>query len=69
MSTNQKAAVTSPRRFALHHLTSLALLILGLGLFAFIGIADEVLEGDTMRLDRWIFQRLVAGQLDRTYIP
>ena len=61
MSTNQKAAVTSPRRFALHHLTSLALLILGLGLFAFIGIADEVLEGDTMRLDRWLLLALRAS--------
>ena len=52
MSTNQRAAVSSPGRFALHHFTSLALLILGLGLFAFIGIADEVLEGDTMRFDQ-----------------
>ena len=60
MSTNQKSAVTSPRRFALHHLTSLALLILGLGLFAFIGIANEVLEGDTMRLDRYLLLALRA---------
>jgi len=58
MSTKQTAAVTSPRRFALHHWTSLALLILGLGLFAFIGIADEVLEGDTLRLDRWLLLAL-----------
>jgi undecaprenyl-diphosphatase len=54
MSIKRIAAVTSPRRFALHHLTSLALIILGLGLFAFIGIADEVLEGDTLRFDRWL---------------
>jgi undecaprenyl-diphosphatase len=61
MSANQKAAVTSPRRFAQHHWTSLALVILALGLFAFIGIADEVLEGDTMRFDRWLLLALRAS--------
>jgi undecaprenyl-diphosphatase len=47
--------------FARHHWTSLALLILGLGLFAFVGIADEVLEGDTMRFDRWLLLALRAS--------
>jgi undecaprenyl-diphosphatase len=61
MSVKQNAAVTSPRRFALHHLTSLALIILGLGLCAFIGIADEVLEGDTLRFDRWLLLALRAS--------
>jgi undecaprenyl-diphosphatase len=60
MSTNQTVVVASPGRFALHHLTSLALVILGLGLFAFIGIADEVLEGDTLRFDRWLLLALRA---------
>jgi undecaprenyl-diphosphatase len=61
MSTEKKTAVTSPGRFALHHWTSLALLILGLGVLAFIGIADEVVEGDTMRLDRWLLLALRAS--------
>lgn len=61
MSTKQTAAVTSPMLFARHHWTSLALLILGLGLFAFVGIADEVLEGDTMRFDRWLLLALRAS--------
>jgi undecaprenyl-diphosphatase len=60
MSTDRRIAVASPVRFARHHLTSLALVILGLGLFAFIGIADEVLEGDTLRLDRWLLLALRA---------
>jgi undecaprenyl-diphosphatase len=63
MSINRKSAVTSPRRFALQHWTSLALLILGLGLFAFIGIADEVLEGDTMRFDRYLLMALRASDV------
>ena len=46
--------------FARHHWTSLALLILGAGLFAFMGIAEEVLEGDTMRFDRWLLLALRA---------
>jgi undecaprenyl-diphosphatase len=54
MPVNNKVATTYPGRFALHHLTSLALLILGLGLFAFIGIAGVVLEGETMRFDQWL---------------
>ncbi|MGB5474663.1 MAG: phosphatase PAP2 family protein [Gammaproteobacteria bacterium] len=54
MSAKQKTASVSPRLFARHHFASLALLIFGFGLFAFIGIADEMLEGDTARLDRWL---------------
>jgi undecaprenyl-diphosphatase len=46
--------------FARHHWTSLALVILGLGVFAFIGIAEEVLEGDTLRFDRWLLLALRA---------
>ena len=61
MPVRQNAAVTSPRRFARHHLTSLALIILGLGLCAFIGIADEVLEGDTLRFDHWLLLALRAS--------
>ncbi len=56
--TDEKTAAVSPGLFARHHFVSLALLILGFGLFAFIGIADEVLEGDTLRLDRWLLLAL-----------
>jgi len=61
MPVRQTADATSPRRFARHHLASLALIILGLGLCAFIGIADEVLEGDTLRFDRWLLLALRAS--------
>jgi len=60
MSADQRIAANSTGQFALHHFASLALLILGLGLFAFIGVADEVLEGDTMRFDRWLLLALRA---------
>lgn len=45
-------------RFARHHFLSLALLILGLGVWAFVGIAEEMLEGDTLRLDSWLLLAL-----------
>jgi len=60
MSARQITAVTSSVRFARHHWTSLALLIFGFGVFAFIGIADEMLEGDTLRFDRWLLLALRA---------
>jgi undecaprenyl-diphosphatase len=60
MPASPNAADRSPARFAVHHWTSLALIILGAGTFAFIGIADEVLEGDTARLDRWLLLALRA---------
>jgi undecaprenyl-diphosphatase len=44
--------------FALHHLTSLALVLLGLGLLAFVVISGEMLEGHTMRFDRWLLMAL-----------
>jgi undecaprenyl-diphosphatase len=49
-----------PGTFARHHFASLALLILGFGVFVFIGIADEMREGDTLRLDRWLLLVLRA---------
>ena len=61
MSAKQKTASVSPRLFARHHFASLALLIFGFGLFAFIGVADEMLEGDTVRLDRWLLLALRAS--------
>ena len=61
MPANHRVSAISAGRFALHHFASLALLILGVGVFAFIGIADEVLEGDTMRLDRWLLLALRAS--------
>lgn len=62
ISAVSRQAVTSPGQFARHHWTSLALLVLGFGLFAFIGIADEVLDGDSMRFDEWLLLALrVSG--------
>ena len=62
ISAVSRQAVTSPWQFARHHWTSLALLVLGFGLFAFIGIADEVLDGDSMRFDEWLLLALrVSG--------
>jgi undecaprenyl-diphosphatase len=54
MPDKHSEAATTPRQFALHHLTSLALFMLGLGLLGFIGITGEMQEGDTMRFDRWL---------------
>jgi undecaprenyl-diphosphatase len=56
----RKTVVRSARRFALHHWTPLALLVLGLGVFAFVVIAGEVMEGDTLRLDRSVLLALRA---------
>jgi undecaprenyl-diphosphatase len=58
VSDNQIIATMSTKQFAQHHWVSLALTILGFGLFAFIGIADEVLEGDTMPFDQWLLLAL-----------
>jgi len=60
MFTKHVISASAPETFAQHHFASLALLILGFGLFAFIGIADEMLEGDTQRLDRWVLLALRA---------
>jgi len=58
MFTKRGISANAPGTFARHHFASLALLIFGFGLFAFIGIADEMLEGDTLRLDRWVLLAL-----------
>jgi undecaprenyl-diphosphatase len=60
MSVTHRPAARSAGQFALHHWTPLALLVLGLGLFVFIVIAGEVLEGDTLRLDRTLLLALRA---------
>lgn len=60
MTTANRMQATAPVEFARHHFASLALLILGVGVFAFLGIADEVLEGDTLRFDRWLLLALRA---------
>jgi undecaprenyl-diphosphatase len=49
---------TSPGRFVSHHRTSLVLSIFGFGVFVFLGIAEEMLEGDTMRFDQWLLMAL-----------
>lgn len=70
MTTSQTAPVASPVRFARHHWTSLALLILGLGLFAFFSIADDVLGGDTVHFDRWLLLALrIPGNPDEPLGP
>ena len=61
MFDNMRASANHPGVFARHHFVSLALLILGFGVFAFIGIADEMREGDTLRLDRWLLLVLRAS--------
>ena len=58
MSIKRGLSPFSAGTFARHHFASLALLIPGVGLFAFIGISDEMLEGDTLRLDRWLLLAL-----------
>jgi undecaprenyl-diphosphatase len=58
MNDRQKAAVVTPRAFALQHLSSLALVMLGFGLFVFVVIAGEMMEGDTMRFDRWLLMAM-----------
>lgn len=60
MTAEQTSAVGYPGRFAVRHMSSVALVILGLGVFVFMGIADEVLEGDTLRFDRWLLLALRA---------
>lgn len=43
--------VPTPRAFALHRMTSLALFVPGFGLFAFVPIAGRMIEGETLRFD------------------
>jgi undecaprenyl-diphosphatase len=45
---------TDTAGFARHHWTSLALAILGTGVAFFIFLSHEVMEGETLRLDRWL---------------
>ena len=58
MFSKRGISANAPETFARHHFASLALLIFSFGLFAFIGIADEMLEGDTLRVDRWLLLAL-----------
>jgi undecaprenyl-diphosphatase len=46
--------------FARHHWTSLALAILGAGVVFFIFLSHEVMEGETLRFDRWLLLVLRA---------
>jgi undecaprenyl-diphosphatase len=46
------------RTFAMHHLSSLALVMLGTGMFVFIVVAGEVMAGDTLRFDRWLLMAM-----------
>jgi undecaprenyl-diphosphatase len=58
MSDKKTVTLTSPKQFVLHHLSSLALLVFGLGLFAFLYLAGEVIEGETLRFDTWLLLAL-----------
>ena len=54
MSDKYEKDLASPKLFALHHLCSLALFMLGLGLLVFVIVTRQMLEGDTLRFDRWL---------------
>jgi undecaprenyl-diphosphatase len=58
MSDKKAVMVASPKQFVLHHWSSLALLVFGLGLFSFLYLAGEVIEGETMRFDTWLLLAL-----------
>ena len=58
MSDKKAVMVASPKQFVLHHWSSLALLVFGLGLFAFLYLAGEVIEGETLRFDTWLLLAL-----------
>jgi hypothetical protein len=51
MPDKKTVTTASSWQFVLHHWSSLALLIFALGLFPFLYLAGEVIEGDTMRFD------------------
>jgi undecaprenyl-diphosphatase len=58
MSDKKSVTLTSPKQFVLHHWSSLALLVFGLGLFAFLYLAGGVIEGETLRFDTWLLLAL-----------
>ena len=58
MSDKKTVTLTSPKQFVLHHWSSLALLVFGLGLFSFLYLAGEVIEGETLRFDTWLLLAL-----------
>jgi undecaprenyl-diphosphatase len=58
MSNSQHNTADPPLQFARHHFASLALLVLASGVLAFLGLADEVLEGDTLGFDQQILLAL-----------
>lgn len=61
MSSDSTEAATSRRRFFLSHRAAFALVIIGVGTFGFIALADEVMEGDTLPLDRSLLLALRAA--------
>jgi undecaprenyl-diphosphatase len=52
------AEAKSKQAFAIQHLSSLALVVLGTGLFVFIVVAGEMMAGDTLRFDRWLLMAM-----------
>jgi len=58
MNPRRKKAISLDRRFAEGHLTSIALIVCGIGLWLFLGIADEVLDGDTQWWDERILMSM-----------
>ena len=58
MPDQPTTGIGAPGSFARQHLPSLALFVAAAGLLAFIGIAGEMLQGDTLRFDRWLLLAL-----------
>ena len=58
MSDKHTVSEASSWRFVSHHRASLVLSIFGFGVLAFLLIAVEMLEGDTMRFDQWLLMAL-----------
>jgi undecaprenyl-diphosphatase len=67
MSSNATAAAKR-RRFFLSHRAAFALVVIGLGVFGFVGLADEVMEGDTLPVDRSLLLALRAAGNGSTWL-
>lgn len=68
MSSDPARAAATRRRFFLSHRAAVALVISGVGAFGFIALADEVVEGDTLPLDRSLLLALRAAGHGSTWL-
>jgi undecaprenyl-diphosphatase len=55
-----KSKAAAGRHYVMEHFASLAFLILGVGLWGFVELADEVIEGETHKLDETILLAMRA---------